>query len=170
LEYLVDSQTQQIEGLQGEVERLRDWSNGSDADGAGVAIPSLIRIITDSASTMRQKLKGAETILSYQVEDASVVEFTKKFLQSVCTSADVATDHRVEAAGLLRRCEAPRVTPDSVRPSYREAEPAEPPIPLLELVRQRRERADRMQAEMIREFGWHDNSSGGNRSDDTSGG
>jgi hypothetical protein len=104
------------------------------------------------------------------VGDASVVEFTKKFLQSICTGADVATDYRVEAAGLLRRCESPRIASETVRPAYRETEPAEPPVPLLELVRQRRERADRMQAEMIREFGWCDNSSGGKGSNDTSGG
>ena len=103
------------------------------------------------------------------MSDESVVEFTKKFLQSICTS-DVAADHRVEAAGLLRRCESPRVAPETVRPSYREEEPAEPPVPLLELVKQRRERADRMQAEMIRQYGWRDNSTGGNGSDDTANG
>jgi hypothetical protein len=113
-----------------------------------VAIPSLIRIITDSASTMRQKLKAAETILGYKVSDASVVEFTKKFLQSVCTGADVATDHRVEAAGLLRRCESPRVAPETVRPSYRESEPAEPVEPLADLVARRRARQDAYEREL----------------------
>jgi hypothetical protein len=66
----------------------------------------------------------ATGILSYKVSDASVVEFTKKFLQSVCTGADVAIDHRVEAAGLLRRCESPRVTPESVHPAYSEGDTA----------------------------------------------
>ena len=167
LEYLASSRAQQIDKLQDEVERLRDWSGGDDANGSGVAIPSLIRIITDSASTMRQRLKAAETILSYKVGDASVVEFTKKFLQSICTGADVATDYRVEAAGLLRRVEAPKIQPGTVRPTYTEPEPEEPPIPLKELVRQRRERADRMQAELIRQYGWRNNTSGGNGSDDT---
>ena len=167
LEYLVDTQTQHIQGLQSEIEQLRSWGNGSDVNETGVAIPSLIRIITDGASTTRQRLKAAETILSYKVSDASVVEFTKKFLQSVCTGADVAIDYRVEAAGLLRRCESPRVVSETVRPVYRQAEPTEPPIPLMELVRQRRERSDKMQEQMIREFGWVDNSSGGNRRDDT---
>src|SRR5215472_16967484 len=42
LEYLAGSQTQQIEELQGEVERLRDWSSGSNANGeANVALSSL---------------------------------------------------------------------------------------------------------------------------------
>jgi hypothetical protein len=152
LEYLVESRTQQIDELQSEIERLRDWSGGDDANGSGVAIPSLIRIITDSASTVRQKLKGAETILNYRVEDASVVEFTKKFLQSVCTSADVATDYRVEAAGLLRRCESPRVTPDSVRPTYREEAPKEPGESLRDTVARRRARADRMELEAIEQL------------------
>ena len=40
LEYLIGTQTQQINGLQSEVERLRGWSDGSDVDGAGIATSS----------------------------------------------------------------------------------------------------------------------------------
>jgi hypothetical protein len=103
LEHTVSLQNEQIGELRAKVEGLCG-SGGDDANGSGVAIPSLIRIITDSVSTTRQKLKAAETILSYRVSDANVV-FTKKFLQSICTGTDIATDYRVEAAGLLRRCE-----------------------------------------------------------------
>src|SRR5262249_4327498 len=57
LEHLVGSQTLQIEELQGEVERLRDWSSGGDANGeANVALSSLVRIVGDSAITARQRL------------------------------------------------------------------------------------------------------------------
>lgn len=149
LEYLADTRAQQVSELQGEVERLRDWSNGSDVDGIGVAIPALIRIISDSSSTMRQRIKAASTILNYQVQDSEVTTFVRGFLESVCTNTDVATDHKLEALEQLRRHEAPRVAPETVRPAYDDNDNAEPPIPLKELVRQRRERADRMEREEI---------------------
>jgi hypothetical protein len=134
LEYLVDSQTQQIGELQGEVERLRDWSASDDANGGGVAIPSLVKIVADSASTMRQRLKAASTILAYRVQDSSVVDFTKRFLQSVCTSTVVATDHKLEASELLRKYEAPRV---ALRPDYRDGDEADKWSALLAEVKRR---------------------------------
>ena len=133
LAYLVDSQNRKIGELQSENERLRDWSN-SDADGVGVAIPSLMRMITDSASTMRQKIKAASFILNYEVEDSEVTTFVRGFLESVCTS-DVATDHKLEAGELLRKHESPRVQSGTVRPDYPANTPEEPVIPLMELVR-----------------------------------
>jgi hypothetical protein len=67
---------------------------------------------------MRQRLKAAGTILGYKVHDEGVVEFTKRFLQSVCTSADIATDYRIEAGELLRKHEAPRIASETVKLSY----------------------------------------------------
>jgi hypothetical protein len=162
----------QIGELQGEVERLLNWSGGSDGNGKGVGLSSLVRIVGDSAASTRQRIKAAAAVLGYKAQ-ADVSEFVRKYLRTVCESTDIATDYKIEAGELLRRHEAPRVTPDSVRPSYRDSdtvEPTEPPIPLLELVRQRRERSDRMQAEMIEKYGPPPQVSGGNRSDDTSGG
>jgi hypothetical protein len=101
--------------VQDEVERLLDFTNG---DGTNVALASLVRIVGDSAATVRQRLKAAGAVLGYKVHDDSAAEFTKRYLQSVCTSADVATDYRIEAGELLRRHEAPRVTSETVRPSY----------------------------------------------------
>ena len=138
-----DLQTQRIGELN------INWSSIGDADGVGVAIPSLIRVITDNSSTTRQKLKSADTILNYRVEDASVVEFTKKFLQSICTGEGIATDYRVEAAGLLRRCESPKVQPATIKSTYTEPAPEKPVIPLKELVKQRHERQVRMEQERI---------------------
>jgi hypothetical protein len=115
MQYLVESQTQQIAELQDEVERLLDFTNG---DGTNVALASLVRIVGDSAATERQRLKAAGAVLGYKVHDDSAAEFTKRYLQSVCTSADVAIDYRIEAGELLRRHEAPRVAPETVRPSY----------------------------------------------------
>jgi hypothetical protein len=117
MQYLVESQTQQIVELQDEVERLLDFTNG---DGTNVALASLVRIVGDSAATERQRLKAAGAVLGYKVHDDSAAEFTKRYLQSVCTSADVAIDYRIEAGELLRKHEAPRVTSETVRPAYRE--------------------------------------------------
>jgi hypothetical protein len=125
MQYLVESQTLQIEGLQGEVERLLDWSNGSDANGANVALSTLVRIVGDSASSVRQRLKAAGAVLGYRVHDDSAAEFTKRFLQSVCVDASIATDYRIEAGELLRKHEAPRVISETVRPSYRDGAGAE---------------------------------------------
>jgi hypothetical protein len=147
LEYLVDSKAQQIEELQGEVERLRDWSNGNDADGANVAVASLIRVVSDTAATMRQRLNAASAILGYKLSDDDVADFTKRFLQAVCTSTDIATDYRVTAAELLRKCEAPRIMPPVERPPPRIDPNAEKPEPLAQLVARRRERQDRMERE-----------------------
>jgi hypothetical protein len=121
LEHLVESQTQQIGELQGEVERLLDWRNGNtngDTNGGNIALSSLIRIVGDSAASTRQRIKAAAAILGYKVQDDGVVEFTKRFLQSVCESSDIAIDYKIEASELLRRHEAPRIASESVRPAY----------------------------------------------------
>jgi hypothetical protein len=116
LEYLVGTQTRQIEGLKDEVERLRDFSSG--ANGADVAVSTLVQIVSDSSASPRQRIKAAGTILGYRVQDDEVIEFVKGFLQSVCTSVDIAIDYKIEAGELLRRHEAPRIASESVRPSY----------------------------------------------------
>ena len=134
--------------MQGKVERLLDWSSGGDAS-AGVAIPTLAKIVGDGSASMRQRLKAAAAILGYKLPDDDVAEFTKRFLQSVCTSADIATDYRIEAGELLRKHEAPRVAPETVRLVYQEEPKGEPPIPLQELVAQRRARADALEREMM---------------------
>jgi len=170
----VDSQAGQIEGLQGEVERLLDWSSGIDANGAGVAVSSLVRIVGDSTASTRQRLKAAGAILSYRVQDDGVAEFTKGFLRSVCVSADIAIDYQIEASELLRKHEAPRVMSEIVRPSYCVSEPAEsePVEPLQDLVRRQRERMDRMLALPLEErsaFIAGVSRNGGDGQDDSSG-
>ena len=117
LEFPADSRAQEIGELQGEVERLRDWSSGSN-DGADIALSSLTRIVSDGTASPRQRIKAAGAVLGYRVRDDSAVEFVKRFLQSVCVSTDIATDYRIEAGELLRRHEAPRIASESVRPSY----------------------------------------------------
>ncbi len=107
LEYLVDSQTRQLEGLQSEVERLRDWSSGSDTNGANVALSTLARIVGDSTASTRQRIRAAAAVLGYK------------------TQGDLAVDYKIEAGELLRKHEAPRVTPESVRPAYRDGPGAE---------------------------------------------
>ena len=149
LEYLANSRAQQVTELQDKVERLLDWSNGGDA---GVALPSLIKIVGDDTASVRQRLRASACVLAYKADNEATA-FVRKFLESVCANADGPNiDYRIEAGELLRKHEAPRVVSESVKPSYRESEPEKPVIPLRELVRQRRERADRMEAEMIRQY------------------
>lgn len=84
-----------------------------------MALPSLARIVGDSTASTRQRIKAAAAVFAYKVADSEVITFVRRFLESVCTSSDIGNiDHKVEAAELLRRHEAPRVTPDSVRPNY----------------------------------------------------
>ena len=140
LEHLANSQAVQIEEMKGEIECLREWSAGSDANGAGIAVAALVRIVADGNATARQKIKASSTILSYKTQDDAVVEFAKKYLQSVCGDLGVAVDYRIEASEALRRSEDPKLMPATERPPVR-TDPAEPnPIPLRELVAQRREK------------------------------
>jgi hypothetical protein len=149
LEYLADSQAVQIQKSQSELERLRDWT-GSDANGeVNVALSSLVRIVGDIAASTRRRIKTSSAILGYKVHDDGVTEFVKRFLGSVCASADIPVDYKIEAGELLRRYEAPRVTPEIVRPTYRpddSAEAEEERIPLHRVVEMQRARMDRILA------------------------
>jgi hypothetical protein len=102
---------------------------------------------------MSQRLRAASAVLGYRVQDDGVTEFTKRFLESLCANTDLAVDYRVTAAELLRKHEAPRVAPETVRPIYPEEPQGEPPEPLRDLVARRRARADAMEREMMREMG-----------------
>jgi hypothetical protein len=124
LEYLADSRAQQVEELQGEVERLRDWVSGSDANGANnVALSNLIKIVADNSASPRQRLRAAAAVLSYKTPN-DVTDFVKKYLESLCGS-DEATDYKIEASELLRKHEAPRIASETVRPHYRDGQGTE---------------------------------------------
>ena len=124
LEHTVHVQSQQVEKLQGEVERLRDWSNGDDANGANVALGSLLRIVSDGSASPRQRVRAASAVLGYKVHDDSAVEFVRKFLQAMCMDAGIATDYKIEAGELLRKHESPRIASESVKPNYAEGDTA----------------------------------------------
>jgi hypothetical protein len=146
LEYLMDLQEGRIEGLQGEVEYLRDWSSGGVN---GVAVSNLAQIVSDSTASLRQRLKAAAVVLGYRVQDADVIAFTKRFLESLCANADIPTDYRIEAGELLRRSEDAMIRPPIERLPARtdDVKAEEPVIPLADLVAQRRARHDRMMLE-----------------------
>jgi len=108
LEYLVDLQAGRIEGLQGEMENLRDWSSGG---ANGVAVSNLAQIMSDSAASTRQRLRAAAVVLGYKVQDTAVTEFAKRFLESLCANANIPTDYRIEAGELLRRSEDAMIRP-----------------------------------------------------------
>jgi hypothetical protein len=147
LECLAGSQAQQIEGLQDEIESLRDWSSGS---ANGVAVSNLAQIVSDSSASTRQRLRAAAVVLGYRVQDAAVIAFTKGFLESLCANADIATDYRIEAGELLRRTEDAMIRPPIER--ARTDDPAkvdESYEPLADLVARQRARADAMRPGLI---------------------
>ena len=80
LEFLADSQAQQLAELRDQIEYLRDWSSGN---ANGVAVSNLAQIVSSSTATTRQRLRAAGAILGYKVQDAGVTEFTRRFLESV---------------------------------------------------------------------------------------
>jgi hypothetical protein len=150
LEHIVSSQTTRIDELQGEVQRLLDWSSG--ANGANVAVnvavSNLVRIVGDSTATTRQRLRAAAAVLGYKTPDDGVTEFVKRFLESAA-GADIPVDYKIEASELLRKHEAPRVMSEIVRPSYREDEkidPAEAKRQRAEVMARRREAMAQIEA------------------------
>jgi hypothetical protein len=130
LEYLVDTQAGEIQELRDQLDDLRVWTNG---DRNGVAVPSLVAIVSDPSATLRQKLKAAGAILGYKVQDPSVSAFTRRLLESICASADVPTDYKIQAAETLRRAEGDT----QLRPSI---ERVAPPAPVIDPVKEAEER------------------------------
>ena len=121
------------------------------SNGANIALSSLIRVVGDASASPRQRIRAAAAVLGYKAPD-DTAEFVKRYLTSVCENIDVSVDHRIEAGELLRRHEAPRVMSEIVRPNYPDDDNAEPPEPLKDLVARRRERADRMEREMVEQM------------------
>ena len=121
LKHVVSLQMAQIEELQGENRRLLDGIAGEN-----VAISALVRIVADNAVSTPRRLRAAAAVLGYKVSDASIVEFVRRFLESVCAGTDTHVDHKIEAGELLRKHEAPRVMSEIVRPTYREDEKVDP--------------------------------------------
>ena len=80
-----------------------------------IALSSLVRIVSDSTASTRQRIKAAAAVLGYKVQDAGVTEFVKGFLGSVCASTDIAVDYKIEASELLRKHEAPKIGSEIVR-------------------------------------------------------
>jgi hypothetical protein len=114
LEYLVDTQAGEIQELRDQLEDLRDWT---DSGTNSTAVASLLEILTDASTTVRQKLRASNVILSYKVEPR-IGAFVKAFLESVCGDTSILTDYRVEAAEQLRKCEgAPRILSAIERPN-----------------------------------------------------
>jgi hypothetical protein len=112
------------------------------------ALASLLRIVADSGASVRQRIRASAAVLGYKTE-GDIANFAKKYLTSVCESTDVAIDYKIEASELLRKHEAPRIVSETIKPSYREAEPKEPPEPLMQLVARRKARQERMELEAI---------------------
>jgi hypothetical protein len=112
LEYLLSSQVERTEQLQSEVDALRDLASGTN----GIALENLIKIVTDTTASPRQRLKAASVVLGYRVQDPTVSELAKRYLETLCASAE-NIDYRIEASEVLRRCEDPRIAPSVQRPA-----------------------------------------------------
>jgi hypothetical protein len=98
LEYLVDTQAGEIQELRDQVESLREWANGNNH---GTAIGSLLEILSSAETTVRQKLRASNAILSYKTEPR-ITAFVRAFLEDLCAS-DVPADYKIEGAEQLRR-------------------------------------------------------------------
>jgi hypothetical protein len=113
---------EQLDQLRDQLDNLRDWSGG----GNGTAVESLLEILTAVDTTVRQRLRASNAILSYKTEPR-VGAFVKGFLEDVCGNASILVDYRVEAAEQLRRCEgAPRIMSAIERPDPSPPPPVDP--------------------------------------------
>jgi hypothetical protein len=119
LGHVADLQTEQIEELRGEVESLRDLASGTN----GVAVSNLVRIVADSNASPRQRLKAAGVVLGYRVQDPGISEFVKRYLETMCESAD-NIDYRIEAGELLRRAQGDTM----LRPAIEKLTPVALPV------------------------------------------
>jgi hypothetical protein len=112
LEFLVDTQAGEIQDLRDRVESLRDLASGTN----GIAVGSLVRILSDPATSPRQQLRAASVVLGYRAQDPAVTELAKRCLETLCARGD-SIDYRIEASELLRRVQDPKVMPQIERPS-----------------------------------------------------
>jgi hypothetical protein len=86
----------------------------------------LARILIDDATSVRQKIRASNAILSYKV-DPEVAAFTRCYLESVCENSAVPADHRIWAGEILRKCEgAPRIMASIERIDSAPAPPVDP--------------------------------------------
>jgi hypothetical protein len=115
LECLVDIQAGRIEELESDVERIRGGEHG-------VALESLVRIVSDNTATARQRVRAAGVILGYRVTN-DVAAFARRYLESVCENAEIPVDYQVQAAETLRRAAGDAM----LRPSIEKLTPPSPP-------------------------------------------
>jgi hypothetical protein len=84
-------------------------------------ISVLLKIMADVSAPIRQRIQAAENLLSFESPE-DVVARTKSFLLSVLESKHVALSDRLEATKLMRKCESPKVTQQTVRTVCAESE------------------------------------------------
>ena len=145
LEYVASSRAAKIEELEDEVRRLVDGA----ADGANIAVSSLVRIVGDGTVSTPRRLKAAGVLLGYKVQSDDVVGLAKKYLESLCGNPDTPLGHQIEAAELLQK--HGKVMQPIERPSARtdnEIETEEVRRERAEAMQRRHEHIDRMSALM----------------------
>jgi hypothetical protein len=87
------------------------------------AIDALRRIMLDESETTptRRRVEAAEHLLDYECPEEVVVE-CKEFLTSVFEDNEQHVDIRLDALKLVRKFEAAKVTPRSVRTARQEGD------------------------------------------------
>jgi hypothetical protein len=119
LDYVAGARAERIQELRSEVEDLRDWSGS----GNGTAVVNLVRILTDTTASMRQRLRACALIIGYR-SDPDTTAFARGFLEKVVTNPDTPIDYKLEAAEQLRKAEGDAM----LRPTIERVTPPAPPI------------------------------------------
>jgi hypothetical protein len=131
-----------------QVDSLRDLASGTN----GIAVGSLVRILSDPATSPRQQLRACGVVLGYRARDPAVTELAKRCLETLCASGE-NVDHQIEASELLRRCQDPKIMPQIERPSIapRHVDTEEE---IAERCARRRAHCRRLTAEIAEQYGY----------------
>jgi hypothetical protein len=79
------------------------------------SITALLAIMSDESESMRRRIDSAAALLSHETPEL-VAERAKGFLTTLLEDRNrIMTDHRLEAAQLLRKAESPKIAQQSVR-------------------------------------------------------
>jgi hypothetical protein len=145
--HVLELKAERISELEQQIEGIAD--NGS------VAVSSLVRIVGDTSVAVRRRLKAAAAILSFKVDDESIVAFAVNYLESICASSDAHIDHKIEAGRLLQQFSNPRVIQRTEYVSARieeEIDPAERKRQQAETFARRKAHCERVAAAWLEEL------------------
>ena len=87
------------------------------------AINALLEIMHDDSDTMsaRRRVEAAEHLLDYECPEEVRIE-CKEFLTSIFEDSEQHVDIRLDALKLMRKFEAAKITPRTIRTAYQEGD------------------------------------------------